>query len=154
ETLFSAGTLGRLSDGQLFRRFLEGQQAALAAGTVSDRVAFLTERIMSSMFLAKPRLIAALTLVLGALATGVALFNMAAPGPPAKTSAPPTAPPTAKKSALWTASPAAPVDAGRLVVTPDDADRLARAIVRQSFSDDPAGRAQQLLNLGEAEARR
>jgi tetratricopeptide (TPR) repeat protein len=39
------------------------------------------------------------------------------------------------------------------VLTPGDADRLALAIVRRSFPD-PAERAQQLLNLGEAEARR
>jgi hypothetical protein len=127
--------------------------AALAAGTVSDRVVFLTERIVSSMFLAKLKLIAALTLVLGASATGVALFRMAAPGSAATKSAPPTARPAATKSALPTARPEAPADAGRLVLTPGDADRRALAIVRRSFPD-PAERAQQLLNLGQAEARR
>src|SRR5262249_5757906 len=118
ERLFSVGTLGWLSDGQLLGRFLEGQEAAVAAGTASGSATFLTTRMMTSKLLATPRLIAALTLVLGALATGVALFRMAAPGPAAKMSAPPTAPPTAKKSAQRTASPEAPADAGRLVLTP------------------------------------
>ncbi len=139
--------------------------AALAAGTVSARVVFLTERIVSSMFLARLKLIAALTLVLGVSATGIALFRMAAPGPAATKSAPPTArpvptkraPPTARpkatKPAPPTARPEAPVDAGRLVLTPGDADQLALAIVCRSFPD-PAERAQQLVNLGEAEARR
>ena len=114
--------------------------AALAVGTISDRVVFLTERIVSSMFLAKPKLIAALTLVLGVSATGVALFLLVAPGPEATKPAPPTARP-------W-----APPDPGRPVLTPGDADRHALAVARSL--PDPAERAQELLDLGQAEARR
>ena len=126
--------------------------AALAAGTVSDRVVFLTERIVSSMLPAKLKLIAALTLVLGVSVTGVALFLLAVPGPEATKPAPPTARPEATKPARPTAGPEAPADAGRLVLTPGDADRYALALVRSL--PDPVRRAELLLNLGQAEARR
>jgi tetratricopeptide (TPR) repeat protein len=137
----------------LLGRFLDGQEAAVTAGTVSDRMMILTERIVSSMFPPRRKLIAALTLVLGASATGVALFRMAAPGPASTNSAPPTARAEATNSAPPAASPEAPADAGRLVLTPGDADRLALAIVCRSFPD-PSQRAHELVNLGEAEARR
>jgi tetratricopeptide (TPR) repeat protein len=125
----------------------------LAAGTVSARAVFLTEGIVHSMFLTRLKLIAALPLILGVSAGGVALFRMAAPGPAVTKSAPPAARPVAKKPGGPTAHPEASVDVGRLVLTPGDADQLALAIVRRSFPD-PAERAEQLLDLGKAEARR